>query len=58
MHRQPAARWDHIHASSSFPAELYPQNSFAGALGKRVASGIIIPLEADVAFPGFDADSQ
>lgn len=49
--------WDHVHPGTN---SLLPKPAllFAGALGRRVASGIVIPLEADAAFPGFDADRQ
>lgn len=52
-----SAPWDRVHPSTN---SLLPKAALllAGALGKRVASGIIIPLEADAAFLGFDADRQ
>lgn len=49
--------WGHVHPATN---SLLPKPALlpAGALGRRVASGIIIPSEADAAFPGFDADRQ
>lgn len=49
--------WDCSHSSAN---SLLPKPALllAGALRRWVASGIKIPLEADAAFPGFDADRQ